>query len=1308
MRNYLLLTILLSFLHVAARGQTIASLDDIDLSDLPQTTKAKALRYWFDDDGGSVMTVSQLSGLQTLNASALIDGLHTLNYQVIDENDVVANVQTALFIKTNGEAVIIHAKQLRYWFDDDANSLKTVTATNGIQNLDASQLTDGLHAVHYQVIETDGSACHVVSGIFIKTGKNTTGLATPKELRYWFDQETDVKIANVGCGMQMIDASTLHEGLHTVQYQLADNEGQLSSPVSSMFMKANTSTIIAKKFRYWFDDDVASMKVTDVSNGIQVLDVSGLISGLHTLTYQIIDNDGKVGIPVSRMFLKEFDKVLADNKNNITKYQYWLNGNNETVTTVALDEAVPSYTLIDLIPMPQEPIHSNRFHFEIADGQPTIYTKNLFNIRFYDSAGYFFDDNRTFVDYRVKETVTDFEWLNSGVVTTTDKPEKDAIKWYKLMAEPGDSLQFKLDRAATIQLFAPSGKELLSASGAEAVNWVGCHVWEEGTYFVALHDVTATWGDNISLEYNHIDKYAVLQQDISVVGNGGCSTITFVGNGFRDLFAVELFTDQGESIQHVYIGHESDATTSVVFDFTDATLGQYHAKFSFTEEDKVFNNLVTVEEAKDIELATTVNYPDKFLRGTSTTYTIKITNNGNMTAYAVPVYTYIKSLTEGAITHIYYNGIDLPDIFSQTDLSELSPNELKELKKIEKELGASPYFISFKVALENEMEPALNTTDCDSAIVRTGLFFVDVAPNSTKELKLIIQSTELVEAWIKIPENWVLFGGHSNNTLRKTNRMKRVSAEGAFCCYRDYIECFLEVKSAVCDVTSFVLTLLAPETEGTAALVGLAVALEGCKTTINNNRLKGFGNALCNSDKEKIEERILEGLIASAKSAIDIPAILSCVGAALSGASALKLTSGAISNILKNVSLYLSVGSVGLDIRTLLGDSSCKTITSPKPYCPPGPRKGGPSTPVASMDPNEIYGYTAESGSKAVKDELTDVYYRIEFENDPEYATAAAHDIYVTDQLDGSMFDLSTFTPTRIKIGDKSAELTGEKNFVTTIDMRPEINAIAQVEGTYDQKKGIAQWHISSLDPMTMEPTKYVMDGVLPVNTNGQGIGELMYDIKLKDGLAHGTEVPNQASIVFDTNEPIRTPTWTNVIDRIAPSSHITKVEQAGESDIAKVNIEATDELSGPWRYDVYVQYGEGSAWWKAAENVPVGSEASVKVYGGIKHSFYVVATDMAGNVEQKEAISEFTLDIPSTVKRGDANADGSVSVTDIAVVVNVILQLTSEGGYSEYGADANGDGDITVTDIGVIVDKILGTNSSAGSRKMEPELEPQ
>ena len=315
------------------------------------------------------------------------------------------------------------------------------------------------------------------------------------------------------------------------------------------------------------------------------------------------------------------------------------------------------------------------------------------------------------------------------------------------------------------------------------------------------------------------------------------------------------------------------------------------------------------------------------------------------------------------------------------------------------------------------------------------------------------------------------------------------------------------------------------------------------------------------------------------------------------------------------------------------------------------------------------------------------MYYNIEFENDPEIANGAAHDIYVTDTLDATKFDLSTFAPTRVRIGEKSAELTGEKNFVTTIDMRPEINAIAQVEGTFDEQTGIARWHISSLDPMTMEPTQYVMDGVLPVNTDGRGIGEVMYDIQLKPGLAHGTEVNNRAGIVFDNNDVIMTPTWTNVIDRIAPVSHITSVEQVEDSETGTVTIEATDELSGPWRYDVYVQYGSG-AWFKAAENVAVGTAATVKLYEGVEHHFYCVATDMAGNVEQKEPETEASLSVGEVTRKGDVNGDGEINAQDASLILQYVARKFGDNqeGFKKKAADANGDGEQSAQDASLIL----------------------
>lgn len=85
------------------------------------------------------------------------------------------------------------------------------------------------------------------------------------------------------------------------------------------------------------------------------------------------------------------------------------------------------------------------------------------------------------------------------------------------------------------------------------------------------------------------------------------------------------------------------------------------------------------------------------------------------------------------------------------------------------------------------------------------------------------------------------------------------------------------------------------------------------------------------------------------------------------------------------------------------------------------------------------------------------------------------------------------------------------------------------------------------------------------------------------------------------------------------------------------------------------------------------------------------------------------TNEIEELPGRCDANSDGSVSVTDIAVVVNSILSIENGGDFDGFGADANGDGGITVTDIGVIVDMILGTGGTNNARRMtRDDVEPQ
>lgn len=1256
------------------------------------TASMQSLRYWFDDDATNAKTTKS-TGVQTLDASSLLEGIHTVHYQVIGNDGQTYYIGSGVFLKTgdvaSGEA--LKAVKLLYWFDDDTSILQT-DITGSAQMIDASMLIEGLHTIHYQALCSDGSITSAKSSIFLRLN-NENETVTVQSLRYWFDNEETVIETTVSGGVQLIDASSLIEGLHTVHYQIVDTKGTLGAPYSSVFLKmdAGNASSVAKRIRYWFDDDATSVKIVNVANGTQTLDVSDVRTGLHTLNYQLIDDKGKVGSPYARIFVKNFDKVVTEGDNRIVKYQYWLNTNSKDMQTVELNDVPNPYSLISLLPMQKEPIHSNCFQFEISDGQPIIYAKNAFHIRFHDAAGYFSDEHCTFVDYSVKQEVTDIMPLNRLETNTVDVPGKDEIRWFSFVAEPGDTAAFKVSQAIGIQVFSPDGEEVYSAEGSTSVVYGGCHTWKDGTYYVALHDVTGS-KPTVSLDFFHLAKYDVVRQDVTVVGNGGCSTITFEGNGFRDLYAVELYNEQGDSIHHVYIGHESDAQTSVVFDFTDVPLGMYHALFHFTTEDKTYRNNVTVEEAVDIELGTIVSFPSSFLRGTLTTYIIKITNKGNMTAYNVPIYTFIRNQSRKGISYINFEGLNLPGIFDDVDKTLLSQSDIDDLSILAESLGDDAFFNKAWV-FDEEMN--------DSVMVRSNYFFKNIPPNTTATLSLEIIANEKVEVWITIPEEWPSFGNDERSIASsRSYKNPLTTAKDFYCCYIESLNCALDIFSIACDevaigagLAALTLSVTAPEFAPEAFVASLSAGIMGCVTSVSSDGIRSFTESICSSNDKGKFERIKDGLKGALKTTISVNHVLGCISNLLSVYADI-IPIQAIKNFLNTAALSISANSIYNDAKIMSSNNfSCKSMLRKKPNCPPNPGGGGgSSSPVPPSDPNDIYGYLSDAGSKFIADHVEKVNYTIEFENDPTFAEASAHTIVIKDTLDSRYFDLKAFMPTSIKIGSREVSIDGadveNKNdkmtFLKTIDMRPSIYAIAQVEGTYSQNTGIAEWRFTSLDPMTMEPTNDLMQGILPVNNDGtSGIGEVLFEIGVKPNKADGTEIPNRASIVFDYEDAILTPTWKNIVDATAPESHVADVQLVNDST-ASVTIKASDELSGPWRYDVYVQYGSG-AWFLGAENVPVDKAASVKVYDGIDHGFYVVVTDSAGNVEQKPAEREFTLDIFGTLADTDTkvqlaqnwnwmshNQQATLSVDAVKPKAQRILSQTKElvkdGSYGWVG----------------------------------------
>ena len=1146
-----------------------------------KATALTPLVYWLDNQV-EPSEMSAQSGHFDLDVSALDDGIHLLRLQLSQLTEGSSSPVSKFFFKMP----LSNQTSLLSWFDSDHENVKKLEYNGGKPFLlDVSEIADGFHVLYLQAMGKGGLSMPTTK-MFIKIpqteGVSYLTCACSVDGKLF---KTEQVSSEGGVVNWNLDVASLSQGIHNLQVQVLTPTGAATNVSNHFFFRAVTQKELSNmKLVYSLDGNEFHSATGDAANGVFHfdVDVASLEDGLHRIIYQLASESGASTKVNTSFFWK-----TPIGGNGITEYRYWLNDNEANAQMKTLDKRVSPFSLVTLLPVDSEPIRSSCFQFEVKDGVPMMYAKNDFHIAFYDASSRRVDETKQFVDYNVSQKVEDIADLQS--TQTFTRPEANTVKWYKFEGEKGDTVAFRSSQAMSLQLFAPSGKELYSTSADRSVKYDGCHIWEDGTYYVAAHDVTGT-RPNVSLDFMHMDRYDVVAQDVHAVGNGGCSTITFQGNGFRDLYAVDLYTANGDTIHSIDIGHESDASTTATFDFTDAELGNYDALFHFAEEDKAVVKCVDVDEAKEIKLTSTVTYPDVFLRGTSTTYTCKITNKGNMTAYAVPVYIWIKSQKEKGISNVKLEGLDLPKLSSCVSSEVLTEEEVAKLKSELDGLDDDYSFMKFRV--EDEDSPN------DSICVRSNYFYTNIAPNSTKTIKLTLSTDETdVSAYFTIADEWRAYSNGFTSSINEAVSKRAKSNLGSwYCCNREKIEC---IANIVCMGLDFGSLFSVPGPT--------AINITSCVAGIVNQVVTAAGDTYCGTNDVKGDfikkvNNIVKGINITA-------AVTSCASAfGVKNASEIVAALDAITH-----------PSVTFNCITAFFEK--------KPNCPPTPPKGGKSRGVNSLDPNEMYGYLSQAGSKFITDSVCDVNYHIEFENDTTFATASAHVVEIKDTLDSKLFDLASFAPSDIKIGDKTEYLDGTPNFVKTIDMRPAINAIAQVEGKYDQSKGIATWTFTSLDPMTMEPTDDVMQGFLPVNYDGvSGIGEVSYNISLKDKFTDGTEIPNRASIIFDANDPIMTPVWTNTVDAVSPTSQVTGVEQINDS-IVRLHFDGSDERSGVWKYELYAQYGEESAWWRMAECNADSSYVDFRFDEGIDYGFCVLATDSAGNVEKKDLTREMAFD---------------------------------------------------------------------------------
>jgi hypothetical protein len=374
--------------------------------------------------------------------------------------------------------------------------------------------------------------------------------------------------------------------------------------------------------------------------------------------------------------------------------------------------------------------------------------------------------------------------------------------------------------------------------------------------------------------------------------------------------------------------------------------------------------------------------------------------------------------------------------------------------------------------------------------------------------------------------------------------------------------------------------------------------------------------------------------------------------------------------------------------KTLWESSADKEIRTPQdPNDKAGPQGAGPQGYISGTAP---------------------LPYIIFFQNLPT-ATAPAQKVVITDQLDPNV-DSSNFSLGPISFGNQTVvPPPGLSTYSTVVDLRPATNLLVDISASLNSSTRVATWTYQSIDPGTGQPPTDPLVGFLPPDVNPpEGEGGVLFTVMPKAGLSTGTQISNQATVVFDVNAPISTQTWVNTIDNTPPTSSVLALPATESSPSFQVQWSGSDVGSRIQDFSIYVSDNGGAfTLWQ------VNTTATSAAYTGqVGHTygFYSIARDLVGNMEAPKTTAEATTTVTATPSppspgalKGDIDGDGKVDLQDIILIADFLTGKQDLTPAQQAAADVDGDGKIDIFDIIEIARYLAGLVTQLGVERSQP-----
>jgi hypothetical protein len=317
-------------------------------------------------------------------------------------------------------------------------------------------------------------------------------------------------------------------------------------------------------------------------------------------------------------------------------------------------------------------------------------------------------------------------------------------------------------------------------------------------------------------------------------------------------------------------------------------------------------------------------------------------------------------------------------------------------------------------------------------------------------------------------------------------------------------------------------------------------------------------------------------------------------------------------------------------------------------------------------DPNSLQGPLGVAAQRWVAGQQA-LTYVVSFSNEPT-ALVPAQQVVVTQPL-GANVSLSSLSLPFITLPNRNSRVqitippnlfnptVGLNEYATNVDLRPSQALFVNVDAKLDPPTQTLTWTLTSIDPSTGLPPVNPLVGFLPPGTGAN----VSFSVKPTPGLATGSPVSEQATIVFLGSSPTSTKTWSNTVDNTPPTSKVNALPAHACLDF-NVSWSGTDVGSGIQDYTVYVS-DTGGPFEPWLTNTPALS-ATYQGQSGHWYRFYSIARDRTGNMEGAKTSAEAATSIATTTTcGGPPNLTSTARIQSVSGTTwTVALQITNNG----------------------------------------------